>query len=430
MADDGALQALVEQAVEYALPLQVIAATRWRAVADAANPERHAPNTLKHLRRLADHRSRWITAPNNDTLYSNAWLDLSAGPLRLRVATQPAGRYWSIALMDAFSNHFAMLGQRLDGCGPVDVLIAGPRDHDVDTAGPATRVIRAPGDDAWLFARCLVDGPEDLPQAHAMQDRITLHPTVDALLPLPGAPGALDDPPAFLATVNALLARNPAPAADAPLLQRCARIGLCPGQTDVWSRLDEPVRAAWTAHMDGAMARVRLQGAQGRRNFQGWIAAAADIGNFGCNYALRASVALGGLGALEPDEAMYFVCYADADGAALDGRHRYRLELPAQGIPTDSFWSFTMYQATPDGRRFFVDNPIGRYAIGNRTPGLHWADDGSLALLLQQAAPDGPAALANWLPAPASGFQIALRCYLPRAELRQGLAAMPRIVRL
>lgn len=422
------VQALIEEAFAYALPLHVIAATRWRAVGDPANPQRHAPNTLQHIRRLSDHRSRWITAPNNDTLYSNAWLDLASGPVRLRVARQPAGRYWSVALMDAFSNHFGMLGQRLQGAGPVDVTIAGPRHHHVDAPG---RVIRAPGEDAWLFARCLVDGPQDLPAAHAMQDRLTLHPLgQDAASVLPTAPGALTDPAAFLATVNAALGRNPPPRADDELLTRCASVGLRPGVADAWSTLDDGIRAAWQAHIDSALERVRQFGARGRREMQGWIAAAADIGNFGTHYDLRASVALGGLGALEPDEAMYFVRYVDQNGAPLDGAHRYRLEVPPGGIPTDSFWSFTIYEPTADGRRFFVDNPIGRYSLGNRSRALSVAADGSLALVLQHARPEVDIERDHWLPTPGSGrpFQIALRCYLPRRELREGRALMPRVV--
>lgn len=423
------LKPLVEAAVEYALPLHVIAATRWRAVGDGSNPDRHAPNTLRHNRQLSDHLSRWITAPNNDTLYSNAWLDLADAPVRLQVATQPVGRYWSVALMDAYSNHFAMLGQRLDGSGPVDVTIAGPRHHQDKLPG---RVIRAPGNDAWLFGRCLVDGPDDLPEAHAMQDRLRLQPLVGRPAPVPADPGELSDPAAFLTTVNAALLRNPPPAADAGLLERLARIGLRPGALNAWAALDDVTRAAWQQHMVGALERVRESGTRGRREFQGWIAAASEIGNFGSNHALRASVALGGLGALEPDEAMYFVRYVDHDGEPLDGANRYRIEVPPGGIPTDSFWSFTMYEPTADGRRFFVDNPIARYAIGNRTAGLRTSADGALTLLLQHTMPTDELGRAHWLPTPSPGrrFQIALRCYLPQPELREGRLTLPCVVRL
>lgn len=418
------LQALVEATFEYALPLRAVATTRWRAVCDSSNPDRHAPNTLRHIRQLSDHRSRWITAPNNDTLYSNAWLDLSAGPVRVAVAGQEPGRYWSVALLDAASNHIAVLGQRLHGRGPVDVTIAGPRSRQADLPG---HVIHAPGDDVWLFARCLVDGPEDLPVARSMQDRISVQAMAAAPTAEQVPPGELLDPQAVLSITNAVLARNPPPPADAQLLSRCARVGLRPGEPDAWQRLDAATQAAWHAHIGGALDRIRRSGTLGRREFEGWIGAAAHIGNFGTRYGLRASVALGGLGALEPEEAMYFVRYTDDSGEPLDGQRCYRLVVPSGGISTDSFWSFTMYQVTPDGHRHFVDNPIKRYSIGNRTTGLRLHADGGLTIVLAHSPPADPSERAHWLPAPAGSFQVALRCYLPKRELREGLASMPSI---
>lgn len=420
------LEPLVDAAFEYAYPLYAVAQTRFRAVQDQGNPDRHAPNTLQHHRRLSDHTSRWITAPNNDTLYSNAWLDLSAGPVRIRVAAMPAGRYWSVALMDAFTNHFAMLGQRLDGVGPVDVTLLGPAQHDAVVSG---RVFRAPGNDAWLFARCLVEGAADLTRSHAMQDRITLHTSAGASDATRVVPGAADDAPNFLAVVNEALARNPPPADEAALLDRWAVVGLRPGAVDAWRDIGADARQAWTTRIGALRDQLKRAAASGRRDIQGWMAAATDIGNFGRNFALRASVALGGLGALEPAEAMYFVRYHCDAKQPLDGRHRYTLRVPPGGIPTDSFWSFSMYEPSADGQRFFVQNPIGRYSIGNRTEGLLPNADGSLDIALQHDVPAGERLRANWLPAPAGPFQIALRTYLPRPELRDGRSPMPTIVR-
>lgn len=99
--------AQIESAFVYAYPLYALALTRYRAVQDPKAPDRHAVNTLRHDRRLCDAASRWITAPNNDTLYSNAWLDLSQGPVRVQVQAMPEGRYWSVALMDGYTNHVA-----------------------------------------------------------------------------------------------------------------------------------------------------------------------------------------------------------------------------------------------------------------------------------------------------------------------------------
>lgn len=387
----------VDAAFEWAYPLYAIALTRYRAVQDPGNPRRHAPNTWQHERRLADHAARRITAPNNDTLYSNAWVDLSQGPVTLRVAAMPAGRYWSVAMMDAFTNHFAIVGQRLDGAGPVEVTLLGPAWHRVKVPGRGVRMIRAPGNDAWLFARCLVDGPADLPNAHAMQECLSLSEPAGARHAERVVPTTSTDACNFLAVVNDMLGRNPPPLDEAALLAQWAALGTA--------------------------------GARGRRNVQGWITAGPEIGGFGKNFALRASVAHGGLGALPPIEATYFVRFHDEAGAVLDGRRDHLLTIPASGIPTDSFWSFSMYQPE-GGMRFFVDNPIHRYSIGNRTPGLVSNPDGSLDIALTHTAPADARLRANWLPTPDGLFQISLRCYMPRSELRAGEAAMPRIARL
>jgi hypothetical protein len=418
----------VVAAFEYAYPLYTMAQTRWNAVQDAANPVRHGPNTLQHDRQLADHRSRWLTAPNNDTLYSNAWLDLSQGPVRVAVGAMPAGRYWSVAFMDAFTNHIAMLGQRVDGTGPVEVTLLGPAHHGLSVEG---RSIRAPGDHVWLFARCLVDGPDDLPQACAMQAQITVQATAGAVeFPLQPRPTASTDARNFLAVVNAALVPNPPPAAERALLASWAAIGIRPSATDGWDALDAPVRAAWTRHIAKAHAELRASSRKGRRDVQGWHASALEMGNFGSHYRLRASVALGGLGALEPAEAMYFVRFHDDALQQLDGSQRYLLRLPPGGIPTDAFWSFSMYVPTADGQRFFTPNPIDRYSIGNRTRGLRLHADGSLDIALQADAPTDPVLRANWLPTPATGaFQVSLRAYLPTPALRAGQAQMPKIVR-
>jgi hypothetical protein len=419
-------ESLIDSAFEFAYPLYAVAQTRYRAVQDPSNPRRHAPNTLQHERALSDHTSRWITAPNNDTLYSNAWLDLSQGPVRVRAAPMPEGRYWSIAFMDAFTNNFAVHGQRREGRGPVDVVLVGPRDR---AAGVPGRSIQAPGDDVWMFCRSLVEGPQDLQNSHAMQDRLDVLPPAGKSYPPRVVPTRSADPANFLAVINESLARNPVPPSEAVLLDGWAEIGLRPGAMEAWRELPDDVRAAWNGRIGAVHDNLRRASASGRREIQGWFASATDMGNFGTNYPLRASVALGGLGALGPDEAMYFVRFHDDAGQLLDGRNHYRLHVPAGGIPTGSFWSFSMYEPTADSQRFFVENPIRRYSIGNRTPGLVPHPDGSLDIALQHDAPHDAVLRANWLPAPAGPFQISLRAYLPRAELRELRAVMPAIVR-
>lgn len=141
-------------------------------------------------------------------------------------------------------------------------------------------------------------------------------------------------------------------------------------------------------------------------------------------------MALGGLGALPPEEALYLSAVGDQDGRKLDGTLRYRLRIPRQGIPVRAFWSLSMYQIEPDGRLFFTSNPLHRYVIGDRTPGLITNDDGSVDVWLQHEAPATAAARANWLPTPAGPFRLIMRAYLPSPELARGQAELPALTRL
>jgi hypothetical protein len=126
---------------------------------------------------------------------------------------------------------------------------------------------------------------------------------------------------------------------------------------------------------------------------------------------------------------MYVTCNSDASGRPLSGANAYRLTFPADGLPpAHAFWSLAMYEVTAEGRAFLVDNPIGRYSIGDRTQGLQKAADGSLTLYLQRERPDGERA-ANWLPAPAGAMRLVLRAYEPDDALIEGRYRAPAVQR-
>jgi hypothetical protein len=114
--------------------------------------------------------------------------------------------------------------------------------------------------------------------------------------------------------------------------------------------------------------------------------------------------------------------YTDGDGDPLDGRNRYVLRF-GQDPPVDAFWSITMYDL-PD--YYLVASPIGRYSIGDRTPGLRRGSDGSLTIAIQHDRPDDAS---NWLPAPAAPFRPILRLYQPRPAILDGSYEIPPITK-
>lgn len=434
---------LIESAIEYAYPVYEMARTRYMMIHEPKNPARREVNVFFHQRALVTHRARTVTTPNHDTLYSSAWLDLAASPVHL-VIPPIAGRYWSVALMDAFTNNFAMLGSRLgDGVAqPTDVILIGPDQDEQELAAlyqafhgqpmpDGQRILRAPGHDVWALARWLVVSAEDAGAAHAIQDAlrgVALRRDASTFVQQVQAQ-ASPTPALFLAAVNELLARNPAPADEVALLQAWSCTGLGCGP-QAWEQLPMQAQALWQERLPSLQSRFKTGFMSERRMRDGWSLPDARVGNFGRDYALRAAVALGGLAALEPAEAVYMTAATDVTGMPLIGAHRYRVRIPAEGLEAQAFWSLSMYERLPDGRMFFIDNPLHRYALGDRSPGIPRNPDGSWDLLLQHVHPEDAADMPAWLPAPAGEFRVVLRAYVPSQAMIEGHAALPRIERL
>ena len=143
-------------------------------------------------------------------------------------------------------------------------------------------------------------------------------------------------------------------------------------------------------------------------------------------YMTRAVAARAGLWGNHGYEADYEIIWTDDHGDRLDGAAAYEVTF-APAPPADAFWSLTMYDV-PDF--YLVRNPIGRYSIGGRTPGLAVDDDGSVTVYLQATSP-GAGRESNWLPTPASGaFRPILRMYQPGAAIQDGSYTFPQIRRV
>ncbi len=270
---------------------------------------------------------------------------------------------------------------------------------------------------AWLLIRTLAADESDLPAARKVQDGFVLAGPKAA--PPPAYPTRDAEPAVYFDGALALLAQEGFPATDLAFLRR-ARGLLTPPFEPSWR--GSPDLGPGQGHaVDGAnQARMIAQFAKGRQVFtNGWAYPRANLGDYGQDYIYRAIVALMGLGALPVAEAMYMRAGGDDGTGVFTGDGLYRLTLPAD-VPVDAFWSLSMYEVMDDGQLFFTDNPIRRYAIGDRTPGLKREADGSVTLWIGRTDPGGDRT-ANWLPAPKSGpFALYLRTYMPRPELLDG----------
>lgn len=94
---------------------------------------------------------------------------------------------------------------------------------------------------------------------------------------------------------------------------------------------------------------------------------------------------------------------------------------PGETPPVEWFWSLTLYDATTTS---MYPNPTRRTNIGDRTPDLHMADDGSLTITIQH---DPPTATANWLPAPNGRFYLVLRSCGPTEAVLDGSWTPPPV---
>jgi hypothetical protein len=425
----------VRQAFDYAYPLVAMGRLRLTQLGSDAHPGASQIGAWRHVRRLRGAEDHAVTAPNADTLYSTLWLDLNRGPVTLDLP-DTGGRYASLAFIDMASNDFAMLGRRTTGTRAGRFVVVGPgQPPGSGELPPGARVVQAPSADVLVLARILVDGEADLPEVHALQDG--LHASA---LPGPGAasapgpvwphaPSADAGPAGFVDMANLVLERNPPPAYEQPLMQRLAAVGVC-GAACSWAGLAPAVQAAWLSQWQAMQASLRGALERTGTELNGWHYPQADLGRFGTDYSYRAQVALAGLLALEPAEALYPTTSIDQGHQPLDGSHRYRLRLPAGFPPVGAFWSLTLYEEEPDGRLFFAANPLRRYAIGDRTPGLTRGADGSVEILIQHEDPVDAPTRSHWLPAPAGRFQLVLRAYEPGAELRDVRAGVPAVERL
>lgn len=427
-----------EQAFVYGFPYIYYAQLRHDWVTQLRNPSTipYAPvDHFWHAEQLLDASYRDGGCPNNDTLYSVAWVDLSSEPVILSHPDM-GDRYFTFELVGITSDNFDYVGQRTTGSGAGHFALVGP-DWDGKLPAGVRRLEKAPSPWILILGRTLVSGKGDVPRVRDVQRQYRLTPLSlfgkpdvkvperrDVLTPIPAA----QDPLGPWKTLNAMLAENPPPAHHDLLLQQFAQIGIGPG-LDVGAQPDAVKRSLVRAAAVGVpMLRQQILSGDWAHLVNGWRYPPAQMGRFGDDFLKRAAdQALLGVAANDPAEAVYLLNFEDANGEKLASGGRYQLhfdhgELP----PVDAFWSLSAYAEDMN----LIANPADRYSVGDRSAGLRRDPDGGLTIHLQSEPPDQDRE-ANWLPTAKEGtWFVALRMYRPRPEVIDATWECPPLTRV
>jgi hypothetical protein len=431
-------RAIARDAYVYGFPLVDSYRIQYAYFVDATDDEyKGVWNEVHNTARVYTPEDKAIQTPNSDTPYSFVGADLRAEPLIITVPAVEPDRYYSIQFIDMYTYNFAYVGSRATGNGTGRYLLAGPGWKGTKPPGVKS-VIRSETEFAFLLFRTQLFGPSDLSNVEKIQAGYDVKllseflkkpapkdvPVVDFVTPLDADEERTSL--GFFPILNFVLGFCPTNPSETQLMARFARLNVGAGQTFDPDALDPPVRQAVADGMKDAwavLAETKAKVDSGALSSGDLFGTRERLGN---DYARRMAGAVLGIYGNSKEEAVYPVYAIDAAGQPLDGKARYTVRFAPGGLPpVRAFWSITMY-ALPS--RLLVANSLGRYLINSpMLPSLKRDADGGITINVQHDSP-GADKEANWLPAPAGPFVMAMRLYWPKPDALDGRWKAPPLV--
>ncbi|APC21213.1 cell envelope protein [Pseudomonas protegens] len=426
---------IAKQAYLYGFPVVEMYKTLYTQAVDQGGPNFKAPfNRIGGTAQVFSPKDTAFVTPNSDTPYSFAWLDLRAEPQVLSLPAIDAQRYYSVQLIDLYTQNFDYLGTRSSGNQGGHYLIAGP-DWQGPTPAGIDKVLHSESNIVYALYRTQLFDEKDLEQVQKIQQSYQVQALARFLgRPPPPAPAAIhwppptatmSDSPELFGYLNFMLAFAQPQPEEKDLLARLASIGIIPGQPFPLKELGSAQKQALEDGISDGKAEFA---AFKKEQVDTHKITSGDL--FGSrqhlqdNYLYRYAGANMGIFGNSAEEASYIGYFVDDQGQPLNaGQHRYRLHFAkGQLPPANAFWSLTMY----DGKsKLLVANPLQRYLINSRMlPSLKTDADGGLTLHVQHQPP-AKELQSNWLPAPDGPFYGVLRIYLPKPDVSNGQWKMP-----
>ncbi len=392
-------------------------------------------NLFSHMRKFPEANFRDVVRPNFDTLYSIAWLDLTKEPVIVSVL-DTNNRYYLLPMLDMWTDVIAAPGKRTSGTGAQEFVVV-PNGWKGDLPNGLT-VINSTTKYLWIIGRTQTNGPKDYELVHKVQDgyKITLLSdygkipgpvkfTPDATVDMKTPPMTKVDTMSgekYFSYAAELMKFHSPHITDWSQLERIKRLGIEAGKGFDFNGANETVKTAMEYAVKAGLNLMKEKIPTLANVVNGWQMLTENMGVYGNSYLKRAVIALAGLGANQPEDAIYPLNTCDSDGNPIDGNNDYVIHFSKEILPpVGAFWSITMY----DAEGYQAANELNRFAIGDRDD-LKYNADGSLDIYIQNKNP-GAEKVNNWLPSPLGLLGITMRLYAPKAEIVNGLWKPPAI---
>ncbi|WP_456026825.1 DUF1254 domain-containing protein [Pseudomonas capeferrum] len=433
-------RAIAKEAYLYGYPVVAMYKTLYTQAVDKGGANFKAPfNHIGNTAQVFTPKDTAFATPNSDTPYSFVWMDLRKEPLVLTLPKIEDNRYYSVQLIDLYTQNIAYLGTRSTGNNGGHYMIAGP-DWKGQQPVDVDRVVYSESNIAYALYRTQLFDEKDLNKVKQIQSGYKVQPLSSYVKqPAPAAVPKIEWPkpmatmtegPQLFRYLNFMLAFAAPQDSEKDLLARFAKIGIAPGAPFKVKDLTAEQRKA----LEDGIADGRAEFAAFKKDkIDTHQVTSGDL--FGSrdrlknNYLYRYAGADLGIFGNSSDEAIYLSYFVDSEGKSANGaRHSYTVHFDKDQLPpAEAFWSLTMYDAKT---KLLAPNLKKRYLINSRMlPNLKLDADGGLTLALQHHEPP-KAEQNNWLPAPPGPFYAVLRIYLPKPEASNGQWKLPPLTPL
>src|SRR5471030_2844401 len=230
---------IAKEAYLYGFPVVEMYKTLYTQAVDKGGPNFKAPfNKIGNTTKVFSPADTAFVTPNSDTPYSFVWMDLRTEPVVLTLPPIAENRYYSVQLVDLYTQNFAYLGTRSTGNNGGHYMIAGP-DWKGQQPVDVDRVVYSESNIAYALYRTQLFDEKDLNKVKQIQNGYKVQslssyvkqaapakaPKIDWPKPLAG----MSEGPQLFRYLNFMLAFAAPQDSEKDLLARFATIGIAPG---------------------------------------------------------------------------------------------------------------------------------------------------------------------------------------------------------